>query len=151
IARWIELRDSNPALDSPYFHPGFVAAVAATRADVRLIIGEDSQGRISSFLPVQFDGRTCRPAGSPAADYQGPISAPHGNFEMTAALAACGAARYEFDHMRDGVHGMERWIYGRQQSPYLDVTGGLDGYLSRASRSGKDKISEGRRLTNKVQ
>ena len=29
IERWLELRASNPALDSPYFHPAFTAAVAA--------------------------------------------------------------------------------------------------------------------------
>ena len=151
IDRWLTLRESNPALDSPYFHPGFPAAVAATRAGVQVVIGEDAHGGITSFLPVQFEGRRCRPVGSPAADFQGPICAPGADFGIVEALAACGASSFQFDHLRDGVPGMERWTFGQQQSPYLDVSGGLDGYLSRASRSGRDKISEGRRLTNKVQ
>jgi CelD/BcsL family acetyltransferase involved in cellulose biosynthesis len=151
IDRWLELRDSNPALDSPYFHPGFAAAVAATRSGVRVVLGEDANGAITSFLPVQVDGRTCLPVGSPAADFQGPICSPAEGFEIVDAVATCGASSYRFDHMRDDVPGIERWAFGRQQSPYLDVSGGLDGYLSRASKSGKDKISEGRRLTNKVQ
>lgn len=151
IDRWLELRASNPALDSPYFHPAFTAAVASTRPGVRVIVGETADGSVASFLPVQFDKRTCHPAGWPAADFQGPICAPDVDFGIEAALRAAGALRYEFDHMREEVSRLERWIVARQQSPYMDVSGGLDGYLSRASRSGKDKVSEARRLHNKLE
>ncbi len=151
IERWLELRASNPALDSPYFHPAFTAAVASTRPGVRVIVGETDAGSVESFLPVQFDKRTCRPAGWPAADFQGPICAPDVDFDIEAALRAAGAVRYEFDHMREEVSRLERWIVARQQSPYMDISGGLDGYVSRASRSGKDKVSEARRLHNKLE
>lgn len=150
LGRWLELRAGNPALDSPYFHPGFTAAVAATRPDVRVVISTGGDGAITSFLPVQFDKRTCRPAGAPAADFQGPISAVGTRFDVAGAMAAAGASAYRFDHMRDDVDGLGAWIEGRQESPYLDVSGGIDGYLSRASRSGKDKVAEARRLTKKA-
>jgi CelD/BcsL family acetyltransferase involved in cellulose biosynthesis len=148
--RWLELRASNPALDSPYFHPGFTAAVAATSPNVRLIIGEDARGTITWFLPVQLNGRMCRPAGAPAADFQGPICSPGTNFDIAQAVAASGAASYVFDHMRDGVRGLEACIQDRQPSPHMNVEGGIDGYLSRCSRSGKDKVAEARRLTKKA-
>jgi len=150
IERWLVLRAGNPALDSPYFHPGFTAAVAATRPDVRVIISADAAGAITSLLPVQFDKRTCRPTGAPAADFQGPIMATGTHFDVAGAMAAAGASSYRFDHMRDEIDGFGPWIEGRQASPYLDVSGGLDGYLSRASRSGKDKVAEARRLTKKA-
>jgi len=149
--RWHELRASNPALDSPYFHPEFVAAVAATRSGVRVVVGEDAAGAIESFLPIQIDGRTCHPAGFPAADFQGPVCAPAARFDLVSAVQAAGAPTYEFDHLREGVPGAESWLSGSQPSPYMDVTGGLDGYLSRAAKSGKDKASEARRLTNKAE
>jgi CelD/BcsL family acetyltransferase involved in cellulose biosynthesis len=151
IERWLELRASNSALDSPYFHPGFVAAVAATRPNVRVVVGEDVFGNATSFLPVQFDKRTCRPAGSPAADFQGPICAPGLDFDIARAVSACGAPSYQFDHLRDGIAGFERWIFGRQPSPHIDTSEGMDGYLSRASRAGKDKVAEARRLGRKAQ
>lgn len=149
--RWHELRGSNPALDSPYFHPEFVAAVAATRRDVKVVIGEDAGGTIESFLAVQIDGRTCHPAGYPAADFQGPVCAPGAAFDLIQAVQSVGASTYEFDHLREGVPGVDRWLSGSQPSPYMEVAGGLDGYLSRAAKSGKDKASEARRLTNKAE
>lgn len=149
--RWLELRASNPDLDSPYFHPQFAAAVAATRPGVRVILGEDVSGVITSFLPVQFDKKSCRPVGSPAADFQGPICAPGVDFDVVAALRVAGASSYAFDHMRDRIPAMEPWTLDRQQSPYLDVSGGMEGYLSRVDRSGKDKVAEARRLTRKAE
>jgi CelD/BcsL family acetyltransferase involved in cellulose biosynthesis len=150
VDRWLELRAGNPALDSPYFHPGFTAAVAATRPDVRVIISESGDGTIRSLLPVQFDKRRCRPAGAPAADFQGPICTPGTRLDLAGAMAAVGASSYTFDHMLDEIDGLDPLIEGRQQSPFLDVSGGIDGYLSRASRSGKDKVAEARRLTKKA-
>jgi CelD/BcsL family acetyltransferase involved in cellulose biosynthesis len=149
--RWLALRAANPALDSPYFHPGFAQAVASTRDGVRVAIGHDAGGQIVSFLPVQLDGRTCHPAGFPAADFQGPICDRQVDIDVVATIRACGGSSYRFDHLREGVTGFEPWIQARQQSPFIDVDGGLEGYLSRASRSGKDKISEARRLSKRAE
>lgn len=151
IDRWLELRASNPALDSPYFHPAFTAAVASTRPGVRVIVGETADGSVASFLPVQFDRRTCRPAGWPAIDFQGPICAPDVDFDITAALRGARIASYEFDHMLDGLPSLEPWIFGRETSPYMDVSGGMDGYMSRARGSGKHKIREAGRLGRKAE
>jgi CelD/BcsL family acetyltransferase involved in cellulose biosynthesis len=151
IGRWLELRASNPALDSPYYHPSFTAAVAATRPGVKVIVGADRRGATESFLPVQFDKRTCRPAGFPAADFQGPICAPDAGFDLVSAIATCGSSLYKFDHMREGVAGAEPWMLDRQRSPYIDVSGGMAEYLSRASRSGKDNLAQARRHSRKAE
>jgi CelD/BcsL family acetyltransferase involved in cellulose biosynthesis len=151
IDRWLELRASNPALDSPYFHPAFTAAVASTRPGLRVIVGETADGSVASFLPVQFDKRTCRPAGWPGADFQGPICAPNLEFDITAALRGARIASYEFDHMLDGLPGFEPWIFGREPSSYVDVTGGLNGYMSRANSTGKRRIKDAARLARKAE
>ncbi|HEY2654767.1 MAG TPA: GNAT family N-acetyltransferase [Solirubrobacteraceae bacterium] len=151
LARWLELRSANPSLDSPYFHPGFVRAVAAGRPGVRVIVGADRFGTIESLLPVQLAGGACRPAGFPGADFQGPICEPGVDYDIRAAMDAAGASSYEFDHLIESAPGFEPWTFGSQESPYLDVTGGIDGYLQRASRSGKDKVAEARRLGRKAE
>jgi CelD/BcsL family acetyltransferase involved in cellulose biosynthesis len=151
VERWLELRASNPALDSPYFHPAFTETVASTRTGVKVIVGETAEGSLASFLPVQVDKRTCRPAGWPGADFQGPICAPGVDFDITAALRTSRIASYEFDHLLDGVWGFEPWIFGRQPSRNVDVSGGLDGYLSRANSTGKRRIRDAARLARKAE
>jgi len=151
IERWLELRASNPALDSPYFHPAFTAAVAATRPGVKVIVGEAADGAMSSFLPAQLDKRTCRPAGWPAIDFQGPICAPNVDFDITAALRRCRISSFAFDHLLDGLPGFAPWIFGREPSSLVDVSGGIDGYLSRASSTGKRRIRDAARLARKAE
>jgi CelD/BcsL family acetyltransferase involved in cellulose biosynthesis len=146
---WHRLRAANPALDSPYFHPGFAAAVHATGPEVRVAVCEDRAGAVAALLPGIRSGSTLRPAGWPAADFQAPILAP-GTRLAPLGLLTGGARAFGFDHLVEVCPDFEPWIESRQASPFLDVTGGLDGYLGRASRSGKDNMGQARRRTAKV-
>jgi CelD/BcsL family acetyltransferase involved in cellulose biosynthesis len=141
---WHRLRAANPMLDSPYFHPGFAAAVHAEGQRVRVAVGRDARGEVCALLPCHRDGSVLRPAGWPGADFQGPILAP-GTVFPPLRLLADGARSFLFDHLVPGSADFEPWVESSQPSPYLDTTGGLDGYLGRVSRSGKDKMSEARR------
>ncbi|MFB4272376.1 GNAT family N-acetyltransferase [Nonomuraea sp. GTA35] len=135
---WEEVRAGNPALDSPYFHPGFSAAVHACGRTVHVAVGD------GVFVPHHRDGRLLRPVGWPGADFQGPILAAGAPFQPLDLLGN-GASGYAFDHLIEQAPGFERWVVTRRPSPYLDVTGGLDGYLGRASKSGKDNMGQARR------
>ena len=46
---------------------------------------------------------------------------------------------------------VEPWVETRAASPYVEVSGGLDGYLSRASKSGRDNIGQARRRTARAE
>ncbi|MFI7701643.1 GNAT family N-acetyltransferase [Nonomuraea sp. NPDC049480] len=142
---WHALRAANPALDSPYFHPGFAAAVHAGGRDVHVAVGAGN----GVFLPHHREGRLLRPVGWPGADFQGPIAAAGAAFQPLDLLGN-GAGAYEFDHLLEEAPGFDRWVISRRPSPYLDVTGGLTGYLGRASRSGKDNMGQARRRAAKA-
>lgn len=138
LTAWAELRAANPALDSPYFHPGFARAVHRTGPAVTVaLLGE-------GFLPLHRTARTLRPVGWPAADFQGPICAPGARLAPLRLLAE-GARTLEFDHLVDSDAGFDPWVSSWSASPYIDVTGGMDGYLARASRSGRENLGQARR------
>ncbi|TYB69607.1 GNAT family N-acetyltransferase [Nonomuraea sp. PA05] len=143
LDEWEAVRAANPALDSPYFHPGFSAAVHASGATVHVAVGD------GVFVPHHRDGRTLRPVGWPGADFQGPILAPGTPFRPLDLLGN-GAGGYAFDHLVEQAPGFERWVVTRRPSPFLDVTGGLAGYLGRASKSGKDNMGQARRRAAKA-
>jgi CelD/BcsL family acetyltransferase involved in cellulose biosynthesis len=149
IDAWHALREGNPALDSPYFHPDFAAAVHASGRPVSVIVVRGAAGAVSALLPGHLTGARLRPVGWPGADFQGPVLAPDREMSPTALLVD-GVREVEFDHLLSPVVGFDPWIICSQPSPYLDTTGGLDGYLAQASRSGKDKMAEARRCIAKA-
>jgi CelD/BcsL family acetyltransferase involved in cellulose biosynthesis len=159
---WHRLRAANPRLDSPYFHPGFASAVHASGRAVDVVVGRDARGEVCALLPVHryrrggvgprgwaAGGSLLRPVGWPGADFQGPVLAPGTTFPPLKLLTG-GVRGYAFDHLVEAGDGFAPWVESRRPSPYLDASGGLDGYLGRASRSGKDNMGQARRRTAKL-
>jgi CelD/BcsL family acetyltransferase involved in cellulose biosynthesis len=149
LEAWARLRAANPALDSPYFHPGFAAAVHASGRPVDVIVGRDAGDAIRTLLPVHRHGAVLRPVGWPGADFQGPIQEPATTLNPVDLLGA-GARSYAFDHLINGYADFAPWVDTSRPSPYVDTTGGLTGYLERASGSGKENIGQARRRTAKA-
>jgi CelD/BcsL family acetyltransferase involved in cellulose biosynthesis len=132
-------------LDSPYFHPAFARKVAESGPPVSVLVAYDEDGDVASLLPFQWGRRgVMRPVGWPGADFQGPLTRPGTRLAESAVLAP-GARAFRFDHLVEIGGELDRWVLGRRPSPYVDVTGGLAGYLGRASRSGRENLGQARR------
>jgi CelD/BcsL family acetyltransferase involved in cellulose biosynthesis len=147
---WHAIRAANPGLDSPYFHPDFARVVHETGNPVTVLVGQGADGQITSLLAGHRDGATLRPVGWPGADFQGPIAAPATPLRPEELLIA-GIRSFEFDHLLEPGPAFDPWIDSREASPYVDTTGGLDGYLGRASKSGKDNMGQARRRAAKAE
>jgi CelD/BcsL family acetyltransferase involved in cellulose biosynthesis len=147
---WSRLRASNPALDSPYFHPGFAAAVHAGGQPVVVVVSRDPDGRVTALLPTHRSGGRLVPVGWPGADFQGPIAAPE-SLDSPLDLLPAGIREARFDHLVSPGASFDPFIFARHVSPFIDTTGGLDGYLGRASRAGRENMSQARRRTAKAE
>ena len=145
LAAWCQVRDANPALDSPYFNPTFAGAVHAIFGDVQVATDDDQV-----WFPIQVKKRLARPAGWPGADYHGPVAAPGVTIDPLDLVRATGLRALRFDHVSEDRTEFAPWVDGREESPFIDVTDGLDGYLTRISKAGRDKLSRVRRMTNKA-
>jgi CelD/BcsL family acetyltransferase involved in cellulose biosynthesis len=149
LEAWHSLRSGNAQLDSPYFHPEFARAVNDSGNPVHIVIERDADG-IRALLPGHRERSVFRPVGWPGADFQAPITRADVTVDPIRLLRATGVRGYEFDHLLE-VPGFERWISSRRDSPYVEVTDGLDAYLRRASRSGKDNMGQARRKARKAE
>ncbi len=147
---WHRMRDADHAYDSPYFHPGFAAAVHATGRPVHMIVSRE-RGAVTGLLACHKEGKLLRPAGWPAADFQGPILAPGASFPPLDVLSASGVRGFVFDHLVESATDFAPWVESSRPSPYVDITGGLDAYLGRASKSGKDNMAQARRRAAKAE
>src|ERR1043165_20564 len=107
FAAWQAIRAGDCRWDSPYFTPGYMAAVHAGRP-VDVLVGD------GFVWPLHVTGSSARPAGSPGADFQGPIVEPDVRFPPRAVLAAAGVRSLAFDHLLDGYRDLEPWIEERR-------------------------------------
>jgi CelD/BcsL family acetyltransferase involved in cellulose biosynthesis len=113
-------------------------------------VGYDHQGGIGALLACHRERSVLRPAGWPAADFQGPVLAPGTAFPPRLLLTG-GVRGFAFDHLLPSCPDFAPFVESSRPSPYLDVAGGLDGYLGRASRSGKDNMGQARRRAAKAE
>jgi CelD/BcsL family acetyltransferase involved in cellulose biosynthesis len=149
LETWRALRARNPLLDSPYFDPAFAAAVQASGVDVTVAV--DGRGpELTRLLACQRDGTMLRPVGWPGADFQGPVLSPGTAFDARELLVD-GVRAFEFDHWLLPFPEVEPWVETRASSPYVEVSGGVEGYLARASKSGRDNIGQARRRTARAE
>lgn len=151
VEDWLTSRDADPAYDSPYFHPDFAAAVHHAGHEVHVAVELDDRGRGRSFLPVHRRGALAVPVGWPAADFQGPVRSADATVPLGELVQALRVRRLAFDHVPDAAEQFRPWIESTRPSPFMDVTDGMDGYLSRASRSGRDNMGQARRRTRKAE
>ncbi|MEK6805796.1 MAG: GNAT family N-acetyltransferase [Pseudomonadota bacterium] len=135
--RWLELQSSNPALDSPYFHPHF--AQALQRHGLRTLTAVISEaGQVVAFVPYQTHGRLVgRPGGWPIADFQAPVCADGFELDLLAFLRAGGLDTFTFDHWLAQRPEIQQYVERTRPSPYMDVSGGLARYLERIGESGQ--------------
>lgn len=145
FAAWRHVRDADPALDSPYFHPAFAGAVHATFGDVQVATNDHDV-----WFPVQVKNRVARPVGWPGADFHGPVAAPGVSINLLDLVRSTGLRALRFDHVSDDRTEFAPWVDEREASPFIDVTDGLDGYLGRLGKASRDKLSRVRRMTNKA-
>ena len=149
VEAWHRLRSANPLLDSPYFHPAFARAVHESGTPVAVVVERDENG-VRALLAGHRLGSVFRPVGWPGADFQAPIARRDEAVDPLRLLRATGLRGLEFDHLLE-LSSFDPWIESRRGSPFVDVAGGLDAYLGRASKSGRDNMGQARRKAKKAE
>jgi CelD/BcsL family acetyltransferase involved in cellulose biosynthesis len=147
LEAWGRIRTADSSFDSPFFHPRFAGAVHAVFGDVQ-VARIDDDPRV--WFPLQIHRGFARPAGSPGSDFQGPVAAAGLTVDPLALLRDTGLRVLQFDSLSDPRADFQPWVRLQEQSPVIDTTGGLDGYVTRLGKSGRDKLSRVRRMTNKA-
>jgi CelD/BcsL family acetyltransferase involved in cellulose biosynthesis len=136
---WRTLRASNPALDSPYFDLTYIRVVHQTGSPVHVIVAYDADGSVTALLPGHLRDGRFGPPGEPGTDFQGPIVHPDRPIDWQ-SLFVDGVNEIYFDQLLTGITGIEPFIARTYDAPTIDLTGGLDGYVKRASHSGRKHL-----------
>lgn len=147
LADWRRTRSSRSALDSPFFHPAYAGAMHAVYGDVRVAITDDEP---RAWYPLQVHRGAARPVGWPGSEFSGPIAPLGVRIELTNMLRDTGIRLLEFNHVPTECAEFEPWVSTRLESPFIDVSGGLDGYSAMVGKAGRRTLSDVRRNVRNV-
>jgi CelD/BcsL family acetyltransferase involved in cellulose biosynthesis len=148
--RWQELRQSNPDLLSPYFHPEFTAATARAHHDVDVAVIEKG-GEPVGFFP--FHRRRfglARPVGDLLSDYHGIIAAQDARFDARRLLRASNLTVWPFDHALACQTTFQPFAQTKTRSPIVDLRNGFQAYVDARKKAGSNRISQMQRKARKL-
>jgi CelD/BcsL family acetyltransferase involved in cellulose biosynthesis len=99
LSSWLDMHRREGSLESPYFHPEYVKAVASARPDVRVAMASLGDEPIA-FLPFH-KGRlgVGTPVGEGLSDYHGIIGRRGAPVTAADLMAAAGLASFRFQHV----------------------------------------------------
>lgn len=142
-ARWGELQQLAPELDSPFLSPGWARAVEQTQGSrgPRVAVVTEA-GRDVGFLPAGCLGETALPVGAPMCDYQGLIAEPGAAVDPKALVNAMGVARFDFSHMLASDAAFAPYARSRTTSHVVDVSDGYCAYVAARKAAGVGLIKD---------
>lgn len=136
LARWRQMQESQPRLQSPFLAPEFVLAVGRSRPTARVAVLQDSQ-EIVGFFPHDVRHRVVGvPIGAGISDCQGLIHRPGLLWDPVRLLRACRLAVWEFDHLMADQAPFAPYHTHRVGSPIMDLSKGYRSYVDDRMRSG---------------
>ena len=148
-AAWTAMRQSNPALISPYFHPDYVRGINALTANIRIVCAYESDKNIG-FLAVQ-GGRLARPAGAPLSDYHGIIQGADTTLSFEDILSGTGISAYHFSSAIGAETTSESQIIDSQDTSAIDIRTTADDWRAGLDSSYRRHMKSTRRRIRKTE
>lgn len=155
-AAWARLHASQRPHASPFLHPAYAEAVAATRNDVQVLV-EGPGHELTSVIAIVRKGANALTLGGRLSDVHAPLydagvaSASH---DVPAWLHGAALRRWRFDRLPEGNVPAAAFVWKTLSAPYLDLSGGFDPYRAARRAAGSEVIDQamrkGRKLAREV-
>lgn len=145
---WMELRASNPALYSPYFHVDYTCLLGNLRDDTHVVIASQNDTPISFFPfqgPQSSSGGFARPIGAPMTDYHGFIEAENTQINHLDILRSAGIGALHYSAMVGQNEDIAN--FHQEQNPLclIDLTDGPESWRATRSKSYRSGLKSNRR------
>lgn len=122
---WSGLARLDGGLDSPFFAPEYVRAVAAARRDVEVALLEDGH-TLAGFFPFQRGWCSLgAPVGLKLSDLQGVVVHPEVGWTAEQLLRGCGLRSWHFDHLLADQAPFTAFHHNLAAAPCIDLRAGF--------------------------
>ena len=151
VAAWQSLRDGAQVYRSPFFAPGFIAAIGAVRPDVRVAMCETDGRPALGFAYHRRPGAFVRPIGAPWSDWQGPVMAPDIAFDPGDLLDVVGGDAIRYTGLADPFGRFQSGRLRSADSWFADLAGGAKAYRAALETQQKSNLANTRRVFRRAE
>jgi CelD/BcsL family acetyltransferase involved in cellulose biosynthesis len=151
ISAWSRLQAASPEFSNPLFCPEFTLTTAEVRNDVEVAVMEEG-GKLVGFFPFQRERQIVgHPVASVLSDMHGVIASTDVDWHPVELLRGCGLQCWHFDHLVAAQAAFRPFHRCLDDSPYMDLRGGFEHYVSERQRAGSSMITQARRKARKLE
>lgn len=150
LAAWSAIQQAEPSLDSPFFRPEFAMAMDSVRRDVFVGILEEAGQPLGFFPYHRAKSRCAAPLGLQLSGFEGVIAPADFVFDVSQLIRGCGLLAWRFDHLPSSQRAFEPYVLLRAESPWVDLSGGLDVYSRNLSKTASHQLSETQRRIRRL-
>lgn len=150
LERWREFQRRDAGLHHPFLAAEFALAVGEARDDARVAVIEDA-GELVAFLPFQATGEGAgEPIGHGIGDAQALVAREGWSADPRLLLRAIGLRVWRFDHLLAHQRQFEPFHERRLRAPAIDLSAGLELYLSDVRARSRTFLTHTRRHRRKL-
>ena len=150
LAKWDEFQRARRELESPYFRPEFVGAVAEVTPCVEVAVIE-RDGRPIGFFPFERDWLGVGgPVGGSLSDFHGVIAGKDPQLSICELLAQCRLHAWDFQSAPAGQSLLEAFAARCDAAYFLDLSAGFDAYCMRRKKDGSETIEKTQRKQRRM-
>ena len=150
LAAWSAIQQSEPTLDSPFFRPEFAFEMDAVCGNVFVGILEENGTPLGFFPYHRTSSRCAAPLGLQLSGFEGVVARADLAYDAGQLIRGCGLLAWRFDHLPSSQRPFEPYIVLRAESPWIDVTGGLELYSRGLDKAASHQLSETRRCIRRL-
>lgn len=145
---WSVIQRSVPEYDSPFLCPEFTQTVGTVCRNVKVVV-INRGGAPVGFFPFQQKGRNAQAVAGRLSECHAAIVRPNVKWSANEVIRCAGIHSWHFDHLPDSQVEFNRFTWGTQCSPYLDLTEGYVSYRNTMKATGSS-LSQVERKTRKL-
>jgi CelD/BcsL family acetyltransferase involved in cellulose biosynthesis len=147
---WRAIRAATPSLDSPYFAPELIQALAAGRTACRVAVMR-RKSEIVGFFPFETNNLGLgRPIGGRLSDYHGPIVPDAERIDAVDLVRRSGLVSFAFEHVPAARAEFTQHAKLTRPSHSLDIAQGFDAYRKERRAAKSDAADDLRGAVKKV-
>ena len=150
IDAWLEYSCKGTGFDSPFFHPGYVAAMAEFRPHVEVSVIRSHGAAVGFFASERYCQHAAQPLGVKLADFQGVVGPRGVEISFDDLLDGTNLSCFHYDHWLADQTENESTM-DVSASPFMDLGDGYEEYLARRRAAGSSLLSQTVRKQRKLE